>query len=152
METTTRLIGDKSFRGFSATTICIVEQLGFEIIFLFLKCSISCGLTSGTIRGTSGSILKEEVLSITIQPFLPAIGAHFSETEEPAENNAISTLEKSKLSKFLTLIFLSPKFISLPSDRLEAKACISSIANSLSESIDNISCPTAPVAPTTATL
>ena len=46
---------------------------------------------------------------MTIQPFSPAIGAHFSETEEPAQKNSISTLEKSKLSKFLTLIFLSQK-------------------------------------------
>ena len=120
---------DKSCKGFSGTNICIVEQLGFAIIFLFLYSSNASGLTSGTTNGTSGSILKKEVLSITIQPFSPAIGAQTSDTLEPAEKRAISTSEKSNFSTSCTFKTWSPKLTSLPTDLLEAKAKILFIGN-----------------------
>lgn len=45
-------------------------------------------ITSGTTKGTSGSILKALLLSITIHPLETAIGAYFREVLPPAENIA----------------------------------------------------------------
>ena len=100
-----------------------MEQFGLAIIFFFLKSEIWLGFTSGTIKGTSLSILKNEELSITIHLFLPAIGANFFETSEPAENKAMSALLKSKSSSACTLSTLSsPKETSLPNEDFEANA------------------------------
>ena len=52
----------------------MVEQLGLAIIPLCFL--ISCGLTSGTTKGTSGSILQALLLSTTTAPALAAIGAN----------------------------------------------------------------------------
>jgi hypothetical protein len=41
-----------SWRGFSATTSCAVEQLGLAMMFLWRKPSIASAFTSGTINGT----------------------------------------------------------------------------------------------------
>ena len=87
-----------------------------------------------------------------MHPLSAAIGAHFSDTSEPAEKRAISALEKSKFSTSSTFSTLSPKLTSLPTDLLEANAYIFSIGKFLSAKIVIISCPTAPEAPSTATL
>ena len=97
-----------------ATTIGITEQLAFAIIFLFLNLGNSLEFTSGTIKGISGSFLKNFELSITIV-FSAAIGAHFSAIEEPAAKKAIFTFEKSNCSKLLTVWSFPKKLIFFPS-------------------------------------
>ena len=74
-------------------TSCAVEQLGFAIIFLFIF-FISEEFTCGTMRGTSGSILKKLELSITTV-CLAAFSAYFSAIFPPAAKKVISALEKS---------------------------------------------------------
>ena len=69
----------------------IVEQFGLAMIPLCVK--ISSGLTSGTTRGTSGSIRNALELSITIAPRFAASGPNVLEIDPPA-NNAISILSK----------------------------------------------------------
>ena len=55
----------------------------------FLISFTASGFTSGTISGTSGSILHCAELSTTIIPLEAAIGANFSLVAPPAENSAI---------------------------------------------------------------
>ena len=83
--------------------------MDLQLYFFFLFFN-SFELTSGTIKGTSGSILKKLELSITID-FSAAIGTYFSEIFPPAEKKAIFTFEKSKFSKSITSISLSLNLI-----------------------------------------
>ena len=88
-----------------------------------------------------------------MQSAAAARGAWMSETLAPGENSAMSVPRKSKVSRSWTLtVFSSPKEISLPAERRDASATSSSTGKFRSARIDIISCPTAPVAPTTATL
>jgi len=57
-----------SCSGFNATTSCAVEQFGLAMIFFLTKPTTASALTSGTIKGTSGSIRQAEELSITTAP------------------------------------------------------------------------------------
>ena len=59
---------------------------------------------------------------MTIQPALAAFGAHSFETEPPAENSAMSTLEKSNCSRSLHFRVRSPKETSRPMLLREATA------------------------------
>ena len=86
-----RLIGKYHEVVFKPKLIIIVEQLGLAMIPLCFK--ISSGFTSGTTRGTSGSIRNALELSITIAPLLAASGANVLEIEPPA-NRAISIFAK----------------------------------------------------------
>ena len=70
------------------TTIWMVEQLGLAMIPLCH--STSSGLTSGTTKGTPGSIRQAEELSTTTQPASRAMGANLSEVPLPAEKRARS--------------------------------------------------------------
>ena len=72
------------------------------MIFFFLKSFSASGLTSATTNGTSGSVRKWEVLSITIQPCLAALGANSLETFAPGEKIAMSVSEKSYSAKSAT--------------------------------------------------
>src|SRR5699024_651317 len=89
---------------------------------------------------------------ITTVPRLTASGTNFSDTEPPAEKNAISI--PSKLSGFASSTvsswFSNESF--LPAEREEDNNLISPILNGFSSRKLMIFCPTAPVAPTTATL
>ena len=76
------------WRGASATTICIVEQLGLAMIPLWE--SRASGLTSLTTSGTSSFIRQREELSITTAPWRANTGAHSPEVPPPAENSATS--------------------------------------------------------------
>ena len=78
------------------------------------------GFTSGTTNGTSLSILKHEVLSITTQPVSAAFVAYSLDTLEPAEKKAISTLEKSNSSISSTTPCLPANSNSMPLERLLA--------------------------------
>src|SRR6516165_7071322 len=151
--TTTRLTRAKSCSGFSATTIWIVEQFGLAIMPRLVQCAIACGLTSGTTSGTSGSMRKQEVLSMTTAPALVAWGAKTAETWAPGEERTMSIPRKSYVSRLWILrTSSSPKETSLPIERDEANATTSSAGKLRSASVVSISLPTLPVAPTTATL
>ena len=113
----------------------------------------ACGFTSGTTSGTSGSMRKWLVLSITTHPAAAARGACTAETAAPGENSPIFQPRKSKVSRLRTVsTFFSPNDTSCPVDRPDASAATSSAGNFRSASVFSISRPTAPVAPTTATL
>ena len=141
-----------SCSGFSATTIWIVEQLGFATIPRRMRPS-ACGFTSGTTSGTSCSMRNWLVLSITRHPAAAARGAWIADTAAPGLNRPISHPLKSKVSRLRTLSTrLSPKLISWFVDRAEASATMSSTGKARSFRVLMISRPTAPVAPTTATL
>ena len=94
-----------------------------------------------------------EVLSITTAPALAARGLCSADTLAPGELNTMSMPLKSNFARSWTFrIDLSPNDICLPTERAEANATTSSAGKSLSARICNISRPTLPVAPTTATL
>jgi len=69
--------------------------------------------TCGTIKGTSGSILKKLELSITIE-CLAAFLAYFSEIVPPAAKKVIFTFEKSNVSRLKTSCSLPLKIIFCP--------------------------------------
>jgi hypothetical protein len=94
-----------------------------------------------------------EVLSITMAPALAARGLCSAETLAPGELNTMSMPLKSNLARSWTFkIVLSPNEVCLPTERADANATTSSAGKFLSARICNISRPTLPVAPTTATL
>ncbi len=151
--TTTRLTRNRSCRGFSATTIWMVLQFGLAMMLRRANRFRACGLTSGTTSGTSGSMRNWLVLSITTQLEAAARGAWTAETAAPGLNRAMSQPWKSKLSSGLTFSTrVSPNETSAPADRPEATAATSSAGKRRSARVFSISRPTAPVAPTTATL
>ncbi len=93
------------------------------------------------------------VLSMTMQPWLAARGAWTAEIDAPGLNSPMSQPVKSNLSRFWTVrTFFSPKETSLPVERPDATAATSDMGKLRSDRVFSISRPTAPVAPTTATL
>ena len=96
-----------------------MEQLGLAMMPLFHL--MSSGLTSGTTRGTSGSILHALELSITTTPLDAAIGANFSLVEPPAENSAISISLSKEFSVNSSITYSLPMNVTLePALRAEA--------------------------------
>jgi len=89
---------------------------------------------------------------MTTQPAAAARGACSAEIAPPAENSAMSVSAKSKASRSWTLSVRWPNCTSLPAERLLARAATSPTGNSRSARIESRVSPTAPVAPTTATL
>src|SRR3954452_334574 len=87
--TTTRRTRKASWSGFRATTIWIVEQFGLAMMPLCR--ATSCGLTSGTTRGTSGSIRKALELSTTTAPARAAIGLNSREIDAGVLDRTMST-------------------------------------------------------------
>ena len=86
----TRLRRASSWSGLRATTIWMVEQLGFAMI-PFGRLAAASMLTSGTMSGHSGSFRNAEELSTTSAPLLAAIGDHSRDVPPPAEKSATST-------------------------------------------------------------
>ena len=127
-----RRIGCASCNGFSATTIWMVEQLGFETMLRAEKPASASRFTSGTTRGTSLSRRKVELLSITTQPAAAARGACTLETAPPGENSAMSQPEKSNSSSTCTSSSSSPKDTLRPWDLREASAAMSSTGKDVS--------------------
>jgi hypothetical protein len=109
------------------------------------------GFTSGTTSGTSGSIRKWLELSMTIAPAAPIFSPQAFEIAPPALISTMSTVEKSNCSRSSHLRVWLPNETSTPMDLREAMACILSTGNFTSSRMLNISRPTLPVAPTTAT-
>jgi hypothetical protein len=94
-----------------------------------------------------------DVLSITTAPALAARGLCSADTLAPGELNTMSTPLKSNFARSWTFrIDLSPNDAFRPTEREDASATTSSAGKFLSARICNISRPTFPVAPTTATL
>ena len=130
----------------------MVEQFGLAMMPRRMRDSAS-GFTSGTTSGTSGSMRNWLVLSITMHPASAARGAWIADTAAPGLNRPMSQPAKSKLSSaWILSTRLSPNEMSCPTDRPEASATMSSTGKLRSASVFSISRPTAPVAPTTATL
>ena len=93
------------------------------------------------------------VLSITMHPASAARGAWMADTSAPGLNNPMSQPVKSnRSSAWIFSTFLSPNEISCPTERPEARAATSVTGKFRSARIFRSSRPTAPVAPTTATL
>ena len=99
----------------------MVVQLGLATMPLGIE-RRAWALTSGTTRGTSGSMRHAEELSTTMAPAAATLGASSFEVAPPAENRATSTPEKSAVAASSTTTSLSPQAKVRPADRLEAKA------------------------------
>src|SRR5947209_4771174 len=84
----------RSCSGLSATTIWIVEQLGLATMPFGIDLSAS-GLTSGTTRGTCGSMRQALELSMTIAPALAAMGLVSRLTDAGVLDRTIWTLAKA---------------------------------------------------------
>ena len=150
MEITSRSIPASSWRGLSATTICIVEQFGLAMIPLWP--SAASGLTSATTSGTSSSIRKWLVLSTTTAPASTKRGAHSALIDPPAEERTRSRpwIESSLSSRQMSSVPFHS--ISRPTERSEANGTTSAAGNFRSASSSRIVVPTSPVAPRTPTL
>ena len=137
---------------FSATTICMVVQLGLAMMPRG-RIFASAGLTSGTTRGTSSSMRKALELSIITAPYLVMSPAYSFDVPAPAEVKAMSTPRKSSLCwRSFTSMSLPRKVYFRPALRLEPNNTNSSNGKFLSSSPHGRnSCPTAPLAPTIAT-
>src|SRR5215831_9646408 len=110
------------------------------------------GLTSGTTSGTSGSMRNAPELSTTTAPRAAAIGAHCAETSSGTSNMATSTPSKTSALNACTSVWRPRTRSWRPADRAEATRRISPQTSSLVESRSSITVPTAPVAPTTASV
>src|SRR5690606_38467528 len=137
--------------GARATTICMVEQFGLAMMPRG-RCAAASGLTSATTSGTSWSWRNAEELSITTAPAAANLGACSFETSPPAANSAMSTPAGSNADSSWTRSSSSPKSTLPPAERPLARAITSEAGNRRAARIDSIASPTAPVAPTTATL
>ena len=60
------------------------------------------GLTSGTTKGTSGSIRQKDVLSMTTAPAAAAFGLNSAETDAPGDDKTMSVPLKSKVARSCT--------------------------------------------------
>src|SRR3954471_3863923 len=136
--------------GPSATTICMVVQLGFATMPLWA--SSASGFTSDTTSGTSSCIRHWEELSTTTAPVSAKRGAHSSLTADPAENSPMSNPWIVSSSSGTTVSDVSPHGIERPAERSDANGTTSSAGKARSLRTSSMVEPTAPVAPTTATL
>ena len=134
----------------SATTICIVEQLGFAMMVGRGQRSRMSPFTSGTTNGFVGSFRHAELLSITVVPASTKRGAYCREASAPAEKMAYCGFAAMASSTLTTRSRRPANSISFPTDRSDAAAITSSSPYPCSASTASISRPTSPVAPTTA--
>ena len=109
------------------------------------------GFTSGTTNGTSGSIRKALELSITTAPARAATGAHWRDTEPPAEASTTSTPSKAEASTGRIASDVPCQAMLWPAERGDARGISSATGKLRSASNSSNSWPTAPVAPSTAT-
>ena len=126
-----------------------MEQLGLAIILsAFVN---SRALISGTINFLSACILHAEELSMTVVPTAANFGAHSSDVFPPAEKSAICGFIAIAVAIETILKVLLRNEISFPTERSDATGINSVTGKFLSSNTFNITCPTIPVAPTTAT-
>src|ERR1019366_5062490 len=106
----------------------MVVQLGLATIPFGIVIN-ACAFTSGTTRGTSGSIRHAEELSITIAPAAASRGAKTRDDVAPDDARAISMPEKSAVAASSTSIARPFHSMVEPAERDEAKKRISSTGN-----------------------
>src|SRR4051794_18365990 len=92
-------------RGFNATTIWMVEQLGLAMILSFAVSTSA--LISGTTSGFDGSMRHAEELSMTVIPASANLGAHSVDVPPPAEKIATAGLA-AMASVMLTTLYDLP--------------------------------------------
>ena len=135
---------------FTATMVMIVEQFGFAITPWCR--SASSGLISGTTSGTSSSMRNADELSTNTAPASTIAGRNARAAPAPTAPSTMSIpLNDSAVASSIGSV--SPaKYTRLPTLRALASAFTCETGNRRSAKIFSISCPTAPVAPSTATL
>ena len=143
-------MGEMLFSALTAVTVIMVEQLGLEMMpWCFFT---SSGLISGTIRGTLGSKRKAEELSTKTAPALTMAGANCLAMSFSAAPSTMSTPWKAS-SRASSMVTSSPlNFRVLPALLALARGRSLPTGKLRSCRILIISCPTAPVAPRTATV
>ena len=128
----------------------IVEQFGLAISPACF--AIASGFTSGTTSGIPSFMRNALVLSTTTAPAFTADGANSLLIEPPALKNAIFTPAKESCFSSSMTYSLPANVAVFPALRLLASSFRFAIGNFRSASTLRNSCPTAPVAPTIATL
>src|SRR5215467_10248715 len=118
----------------------------------FGRLATCSGLTSGTTRGTSGSMRNAPELSTTTAPRAAATGPQRADTSSGTSNMATSTPSKTSADSACTSVCLPRTLSRRPAERGEATSRISPQTSSLVDSRSSITVPTAPVAPTTASV
>jgi hypothetical protein len=113
--------------------------------------SRSCGFTSGTTRGTSGSMRNADELSMTTQPAAAARGAMTFAFSPPVVRNRRSVPPKSKVARSRTSRASPRKATCRPADAADARGTWRSTGKARCSRMRSISEPTLPVAPPTAT-
>src|SRR5207302_2189921 len=111
--TTTRLIRARSCSGLSATTIWMVEQFGLATIPFGIRARASA-FTSGTTRGTSGSMRQALELSMTMAPALAATGLYSRLIAAGVLDRTMSTPANASGRIGSTVYFFPWKSITLP--------------------------------------
>src|SRR5207237_6456222 len=109
-------------------------------------------LTSGTTSGTSGSMRQALLLSMTMAPALAAMGLYSRLTMAGVLDRTMSTPTNASGRIGSTGYVLPLNVMDLPALRSEARNLIARKGNECSSSTCRMISPTAPVAPTTATL
>jgi hypothetical protein len=136
--------------GHSGMTATSATQFGLAIT---PRCAASAAaFTSGTTSGVSWSMRKAEELSTTIAPAAAAIGANSREVPAPAEKKATSTPSKAPLASVSTRTGLPLNSSSRPAERADARSRSVPTGKPRRSSWPISSAPTAPVAPTMATV
>src|SRR6516225_7146480 len=129
----------------------MVEQLGLATIPLGIRARAPA-LTSGTTSGTSGSMRQALELSMTTAPARAAMGLYSRLTDAGVLDRTISTPANASGRSGSTGYDLPLKVSDLPALRSEARNLMLRKGNECSSSTCRMISPTAPVAPTTATL
>ncbi len=150
VSTIIRSIPTASRSAISGGISCIVEQFGLAMM---PSCHArSSALTCETTSGTDGSMRHADELSITVAPRFAASGASAFDVSPPALNSAMSTPSNASGVASSTSISRSPTVTRRPADRSDASRRRAVIGNCFSSRTWVIVRPTAPVAPTTATI
>src|SRR5262245_24718613 len=129
----------------------MATQFGFATI-PFLMDFNSSALTSGTTRGTSGSMRQADELSTTIAPCLAAIGLNSLLTLDGVLERTIWTPANASGRRSSTVYRFPANSTGFPALRSEARNLTDFAGKFRSASTRRIKSPTAPVAPTTAKL
>src|SRR5438105_15787344 len=106
----------------------MVEQFGLATIPLG-TCRRASALTSGTTRGTSGSMRQALELSTTTAPALAATGLYSRLTRAGVLDNTTSTPANASGRIGSTVYFLPPNSMDLPALRSEARNLIARKGN-----------------------
>src|SRR5262249_53556104 len=129
----------------------MVEQLGLATMPLGMR-SRAWALTSGTTSGTSGSMRQALELSMTMAPARAAMGLYSRLIDAGVLDSTMSMPANASGRSGSMVCFLPANSMDLPALRSEARNLMLRSGNWRSTSTCRMIPPTAPVAPTTATL